>query len=162
MRQSTMAFLGLVLLACAKPEAPAPVGLAEADVNAIRAQSEAFQKSIRESNWTGFADFYTSSTQLMPPNGPTVTDHPGLVAWGKAFPPITTFTLKQVTVDGQGDLAFVHGRYNLVMQPPGAPTMPDSGKYIEIWRKQPDGGWKITHDMFNSDIPLPTPPALAK
>jgi ketosteroid isomerase-like protein len=35
--------------------------------------------------------------------------------------------------------------------------MPDSGKYIEIWRKQSDGTWKLVRDIFNSDLPLPTP-----
>jgi ketosteroid isomerase-like protein len=30
----------------------------------------------------------------------------------------------------------------------------DKGKYVTIWRKQPDGSWKVVEDMFNSDIPM--------
>ena len=30
----------------------------------------------------------------------------------------------------------------------------DKGKYIEIWRKQKDGKWKCTADIFNSDLSL--------
>ena len=31
----------------------------------------------------------------------------------------------------------------------------DTGKYVEIWRKQPDGKWLIAVDISNSDLPLP-------
>lgn len=26
------------------------------------------------------------------------------------------------------------------------------GRYLVIWREQADGGWKITPDIFNSDL----------
>ena len=32
----------------------------------------------------------------------------------------------------------------------------DHGKFIEIRRKQPDGSWLISRDIFNSDLPLPS------
>jgi ketosteroid isomerase-like protein len=25
------------------------------------------------------------------------------------------------------------------------------GKYVVVWRKQPDGQWRVTADIFNSD-----------
>ena len=28
-----------------------------------------------------------------------------------------------------------------------------SGKYLSIWSRQPDGGWKIAVEMFNADVP---------
>ena len=31
--------------------------------------------------------------------------------------------------------------------------MLDSGKYVVAWQKQADGGWKITRDILNTDIP---------
>ena len=41
---------------------------------------------------------------------------------------------------------------------PGA-TEPinDTGKYIEIWRKQADGSWRVIRDIFNSDLPVAAP-----
>jgi ketosteroid isomerase-like protein len=36
--------------------------------------------------------------------------------------------------------------------PPGAKTpVKDSGKFIEIRRKEPDGSWQIQRDFWNSD-----------
>ncbi len=31
----------------------------------------------------------------------------------------------------------------------------DTGKYVEIWRQQPDGKWLLAVDISNSDLPLP-------
>ena len=40
--------------------------------------------------------------------------------------------------------------------PKGTPTI-DKGKYIEIWKKQADGSWKLAMDMLNSDLAAPQP-----
>jgi hypothetical protein len=37
--------------------------------------------------------------------------------------------------------------------------MNDTGKFVEVWKKQSDGKWKCTVDIFNSDLPLPAAPA---
>jgi ketosteroid isomerase-like protein len=41
--------------------------------------------------------------------------------------------------------------------PDGKPV-PDHGKYVTVWQKQGDA-WKVIVDCFNSDEPLPPPPA---
>ncbi|MES2524514.1 MAG: DUF4440 domain-containing protein [Gemmatimonadota bacterium] len=53
-----------------------------------------------------------------------------------------------------GDLAVETGRYSWTVTPKGAPAMPDSGKFVTVWRKQSDGAWKIARDINNSDVPL--------
>jgi ketosteroid isomerase-like protein len=42
---------------------------------------------------------------------------------------------------------------------PDSTKVPDTGKFMDIRRRQADGRWLFTHDIFNSDIPLPTEPA---
>ena len=32
---------------------------------------------------------------------------------------------------------------------------PDRGKLVEVWKKQPDGKWKVIVDAFNTDLPAP-------
>ena len=29
------------------------------------------------------------------------------------------------------------------------------GKFVEVWKKQADGQWKVVADMFSSDLPAP-------
>ena len=36
---------------------------------------------------------------------------------------------------------------------PDGTAVPDAGKYLEIRRRQPDGRWLLSHDMFSSDSP---------
>jgi ketosteroid isomerase-like protein len=52
----------------------------------------------------------------------------------------------------------VLGTYTMTIVPPGAPgPVNDSGKYVEVRRKQSDGSWLIAVDIFNSDLPAPQP-----
>jgi ketosteroid isomerase-like protein len=38
----------------------------------------------------------------------------------------------------------------------GRETQTDSGKFIEVWARQPDGSWLIADDIFNSNLPVPS------
>jgi ketosteroid isomerase-like protein len=45
------------------------------------------------------------------------------------------------------------GVYETVIQVSSEKQMTDKGKYLEIWKKQPDGSWKIILESFSSDRP---------
>ena len=68
---------------------------------------------------------------------------------------MSQFDLQQSTVEGSEDLAFVHGTYTMTLVMPDGTAVPDAGKYLEIRRRQPDGRWLLSHDMFSSDSPEP-------
>lgn len=59
-------------------------------------------------------------------------------------------------MDGRGNLAYVRGAYSLAI-PMGKMMEPihDSGKYIEMRRKQADGSWLIALDIYNCDLEQP-------
>ncbi len=38
----------------------------------------------------------------------------------------------------------------------------DTFKGMEIWKKQKDGTWKVSCDIWNSDLPIQTPAEPAK
>ena len=57
---------------------------------------------------------------------------------------------------GAGDLVYTYGRYTMTLGLAGSPV--DSGKYLDIRRKQKDGSWKYEADMFNTSVPLPATP----
>jgi len=42
----------------------------------------------------------------------------------------------------------------MTVQPKTGRPMDDVGKCITIWKKQPDGEWKMIRDIFNSDMAL--------
>ena len=61
------------------------------------------------------------------------------------------FTTLDVTVSG--DLAVEHGTYELTVVPKGGKPAPDKGHYLTVWKKQPDGSWKIVRDISSSEMP---------
>ena len=148
----------LFLAAACQPAAPA--GLTDHDKAVIDSLDQQFAALAVKGDFDGLVGaYYADDAVLLPPNAPAATGHPAIVAFLRTFPPITSFRLHTDEVEGAGDLAYLRGRYVMTMAPPGGATMADSGKYLEIWRKQKDGSWKAARDMFSSDVPLPMPAA---
>ena len=131
--------------------------LSAADTDAIRAAAAAYNQLASDTAWSRWAETFTEDAVFLPPNTPAKEGRAAIEAWGRTFPPFRDLKLEMVDIIGRDDLAVVRGRYSLVMVIPGSPPAADSGKYIEVWRKQADASWKIYRDIFNSDLPLPAP-----
>ncbi len=147
-----------LLVACAQPakEPPKP------DVAAIRAAIEtsnaAQTAAVVKGDIPGVMAPYAADAVVFNPGAPMAA---GLPEIQKMFEgmlgamTIKEFTLSvsDVIVAGSGDLAVEHGRYTWTVEPKGGTPMPDAGKYVVVWQKQADGGWKIIRDILNTDIP---------
>jgi ketosteroid isomerase-like protein len=60
-------------------------------------------------------------------------------------------TAEVVNTRRPGDLGFTTGRYSLTTLDDGGMPHTQSGSYLTVWRKQPDGRWKIVTDMGSED-----------
>lgn len=117
---------------------------------AIHALSSAF---VRHFN-AGEADqlvqaFYAEDARLLPPNHPMVSGRSQISEafrqfLGAGFGGITIDT-SEIEVASACDLAYAIGTYSLER------PAPDRGKFVEIYRRQPDGSWRCIADMFSSD-----------
>lgn len=95
--------------------------------------------------------YYAEDATMHSPNAEPIKGRKAIQEFGASFPRMTNdYTVKEVY--GQGDMAYVVGTYHLIFEDPTIPE--DRGKYIEIWRRQKDGSWKITHDIFNTSLPM--------
>ena len=54
------------------------------------------------------------------------------------------------------------GMYQLTMKDSQGNPVNDRGKFVEVWKKQADGKWKVEADIFNSDLPVAAPSAERK
>jgi ketosteroid isomerase-like protein len=107
--------------------------------------------------------YYADDARLLPPNHATVTGREAISGRLRSTGTIQEFKLTILALEGRNDLAYVHGAYQMTVTPPGAAEpVGDEGKYVEIWRKQPNGSWKVVLDIFNSDLAAPAspPPAM--
>jgi uncharacterized protein (TIGR02246 family) len=144
-----VALSGLALSACQRGPAP----LTDVDRNAIRAVVANFDKAVLAGDWPAVVSVYAEDGMLLPPNGPTVQGRAAIQNFFGGFPKITAFKQSVVEIEGQGDLAYPRGTYEMTMMPPGAKApLTDTGKVIAVWRKQPDGSWLVLRVMWNSDL----------
>jgi ketosteroid isomerase-like protein len=134
-------------------------GLSDADVGKISATAETFAKAVLSKEWATVAALFSDDAVLNPPNQPAVRGRPAIRTWMEGFPPVTHVKFTILKVEGRGDLAYVLGSYTETFAPPDTQPIKDSGKYLEIRRRQSDGKWPIAVAMFNSDLPPPTGPS---
>lgn len=102
---------------------------------------------------------FTPDPVVLPANAPAVTGRANVEAlWKPYFQILLELKLKTVGVDAHGDLAYTWGEYTAVVEPPGMPVTVDSGTFLDIWRRQPDGKWLIALTSSNTSLPAPAPP----
>jgi uncharacterized protein (TIGR02246 family) len=61
------------------------------------------------------------------------------------------WTTAKVEVSRSGDLAFETGNFVLKTIDKEGQAKTTKGKYVCVWRKQPDGKWKVVADIDNAD-----------
>jgi ketosteroid isomerase-like protein len=146
--------LALSAVSCATETGPT---FTEADRAAIEAATEEAMAINPTGDHRAYVEhYYAPDAVVMPPNGEVIRGHEALIAFNEEFPPYEELQFNHVEVDGAGDLAYVYGTYTMVMAAAeGEEPAEDHGKYIEIWKRQADGSWKVALDIFNSDLPLP-------
>src|SRR5262245_46546798 len=146
-----------LVLACQQATTPAaPAGLADVDRATIDSLKAAFASAAVAADWPTGLGIYAEDAHLMAPNVPVATGRAAIQQVLGAFPPLGEMKLISHDVYGTADMAAVRGTYTLLMAPPGGLAVADTGSYVELWKKQPDGKWQIVWDIFNSHKPAPT------
>jgi ketosteroid isomerase-like protein len=56
-----------------------------------------------------------------------------------------------------GDFGYSRGTYELTLPRAGGPPVRHTGRYLTIWKRQPDGKWKLVFDTGAEDRPPPRP-----
>lgn len=139
----------VLMLLCACQVGPRP--LSDQDRAANQVLTDAFAKHLLAKEFDSVAALYSEDARILPPNRPEVRGRDGVRQFAASYPPVREFRAMNEEIEGSGDVAYVRGRYTAYFLLPGNPV--DSGKYLEIRHRQPDGSWKITIDMFNSSLP---------
>ena len=137
-----------------------------ADASAIQALDEQWSATAARNDLAGTVAFYADDAVLLPPNAQIATDRKSIrESWAGLLGPNTAVSWKvsKVEVAKSGELGYLYGTYSLSIQDPnGGPPIRDTGKLVEIWKKQADGKWKCIVDTYNSDLPATPAPEAKK
>ena len=146
----------LVAAACA----PAGNTVTDSDLEAIRSNHVLFTEAMKSGNYDAVAELYAESAIVMPANEPMHRGRMSYRASLDGMPAVGDFAMSgEEMTPLSGDAVLVTGQFNISMMIPGAAmAMADTGKFLEVWVRQADG-WKLGWDIWNSDLPLPTPAA---
>jgi ketosteroid isomerase-like protein len=129
---------------------------------AVRDADEQWSKVAAAKDLDKTVSFYADDAVVLPPNQAAVTTKDGIRnLWKGFFDSLTEISWKtsRVEMAKSGDMGYLIGTYEMTMKDGSK----DKGKYCEVWKKQADGKWKVSTDMFSSDLPAPgaspSPPA---
>ena len=128
------------------------------DIAAIRSALDEEMAASKAGDAAAFAACYTDDAVLMPPNEPAVVGKQAIQSCAQAiFDQFTEEgTAQTVEVEVTGDWGFTRLNFTMTLTPKaGGEAIEDNGKWLQIWRRQPDGSWKIYREIYNSDKPVP-------
>ena len=155
MKQLAVVLSVLVTAACGTAPTSDPAADREA-IAAVTAQTQAAENAGSVEQMRGhFAD----DLVMMGPNMPAATGADSVAAAMRAFFDAFTvqieYSSQEITVFG--DWAFDRGTYRHTLTPKsGGAPIPENGKYLWLYQRQPDGSWKQSRVIWNSSDPLPT------
>jgi ketosteroid isomerase-like protein len=92
----------------------------------------------------------------MPPHEEPHQGREAIERWLGGIEELNSYELIRDRIDGANGIAYVRGQYAITLRPVGAPApLSDQGDFLEIWRKESDGAWRIVEAMWNTRLPAP-------
>jgi ketosteroid isomerase-like protein len=153
-KATSIAALCLAVAGCGGLEADGPPP--QEDLAAIAEFNQRYLQSINDGDIDTLSSLTTEDHIMMPPNRPPlIGKEANDAANGRVFEQFDideTWTPVETVV--AGDWAYQRGTFTVAATPKaGGETRNTSGNFLRIYRRQPDGSWRMIRDMFNSDQP---------
>ncbi len=159
--------LMLTMSACSqKAEAPATEATAApaaapdttADSQAIRDGETAWAKEWQAKDADKIVSHYAPDAVLLVNDAPAMSGPDAIKSGVSGMlkdPHLSlTFAPNVVVVAKAGDVAYTQGTYTMTFtDPKNKRILMEKGKYVTVYRKQPDGSWKAVEDIDNADAP---------
>jgi ketosteroid isomerase-like protein len=142
----------LILAACATTGK----SRTEADVAAIQKIWEGYTTGVNTGDANLWISLWDENGIRLAPDAPAVHGKaqilPGVQKAFGAFKLKIDIRSEEIVI--LGDRAFSSGTFTRKMAPKtGGPESFFEGKFLTIFKRQPDGSWKIYRDCFNSNAP---------
>ena len=127
-------------------------------IDAIKRTGAEFSRLYMRGDARGMAAIYTEDGAILPPGRPIIKGRQAIEQYWTLGPGVTVVE-HRTTPDSiivRGDIAYDWGTYLARNARDGQPGNPAHGKYVIVWRVQPDGRWLMHLDIWNGS-PAPSP-----
>lgn len=151
--QFLLLFIFLLLLTCTNKK-KSDIQSIEHDKKTITAISNARAEAFNNSDAAGIAEYFTEHAILMAPGAPAMEGREAVRDYYQSifdeYEPELDSYYEEIKIDG--DLSYGRGVATVRLVPKnGTESMESTSKYLNILQRQPDGTWKTTHDIWNSN-----------
>lgn len=130
----------------------------------LLAVDERFAAEVAEKGLTVFERYYAEDAVEMPSFQPMIEGKTAILDYYRPYGnnPRYKLTWKptRAEVSDDGGLGYTYGHYEATTLDEQGTPVTRSGKYVSIWRREYDGGWKVIFDGGSPDE-RETPPAAA-
>ena len=126
-------------------------GAPATDPSVITSRSAEWDAALNAKDIDAIVALYTNDARMMAPNMEMGTGGDGVRA---AFTGMIEagLSVKLTSIDAvvAGDIGYNVGTYVLT----AGDEQVDVGKFVETWARGGDGAWRISNDIYNTDIPV--------
>jgi uncharacterized protein (TIGR02246 family) len=153
---STRAVVVCALIAAISSSAHAGSDKTDEGVREARAAIEVanakFSEAFARGDAKALSAMYTSDAIAFPPDSEMIRGNEAIGAYWKATRDggVQSAVLTTDDVGRSGDVAYEAGKVSLSIQPAGKEPTTATAKYVVVWKRQPDGSWKMHRDIWNS------------
>jgi ketosteroid isomerase-like protein len=118
------------------------------------AADQAFAKLSADSGAVmAFTSFLAADAVQMPSGSAIISGRDSIIAAMSSGPEFALlWEPKHAEVAASGELGWTWGVYEAHFSAGEGEEVVSAGKYLNIWRKQDDGSWKVVVDMGNAGI----------
>jgi uncharacterized protein (TIGR02246 family) len=127
------------------------LALPAADVAAIRAAERALAEAFESADPAAWVDSYTEDAVFVGPGAPALEGRQALLD----AVPLISISSMEIAADstlGAGDFAATLGRASWVRGPAGSAAPRVRRRFLMVWRRDPDGRWRIARELLNEDV----------
>lgn len=125
------------------------------DVETLRERGRTWVEAARREDAAALARLYTSDAVFMPPGRPELAGRAKIRSLFQTqferFEADYEFEIREIVVSG--DWAFRRGAYTVRATLPDGSERTVRDKFLDVWRREADGRWRIARDIWNRNSP---------
>jgi uncharacterized protein (TIGR02246 family) len=121
--------------------------------SAIESAIAKFEKAANARDAATIASLYAEDATLMPQGSPAIKGRRNIQQfWQQLFDAgASDARIRLVEVSPAGDIAYEIGSFEANMPVPQGGTARTEGKYVVVWKRQPNGTLNMLVDIFNTN-----------
>ncbi|HUF08281.1 MAG TPA: nuclear transport factor 2 family protein [Rhodothermales bacterium] len=143
-----------VLAACGQKADDRPAGGGPPDAAPLLETDRAFAQLSADSGAVAAFSMYLADSAVQMPSGTgPITGRESIVEAMSSGPELQLlWEPKHAEIAISGELGWTWGIYEARFMSGEGEEVSSAGKYLNVWRKQDDGAWKVIVDMGNSGV----------